>query len=90
MILNRVNAMGLCFQLGPVSREQTSIVLVGTEKKIIVNVPIEEMNQAWYNWTVKGMFIQKAFSMLNADEREFLLTGITPTEWNEIFSEEEN
>jgi len=31
----------------------------------------------------KGALIQKAFPRLNAEQREFLLTGITPEEWNE-------
>lgn len=33
--------------------------------------------------------VQDAFPNLTAEEREFIITGITPTEWNEMFSEEE-
>lgn len=29
--------------------------------------------------------IQEAFPDLDADDREFLLSGTTPSEWNEIF-----
>jgi hypothetical protein len=29
----------------------------------------------------KGELIQNAFPMLNADEREFLMTGMTASEW---------
>lgn len=32
-----------------------------------------------------GMLIQDAFPMLDADQREFIKTGITPQEWNEAF-----
>lgn len=35
----------------------------------------------------KGALIQNAFPYLNADEREFLKTGITPAEWDETFKE---
>lgn len=35
---------------------------------------------AWEN----GAYIQNAFPMLNADEREFILTGITPDEWETL------
>lgn len=35
----------------------------------------------WHN----GEMIQVAFSNLNADEREFIKTGITPQEWEETF-----
>lgn len=33
-----------------------------------------------------GALIQNAYPYLNANEREFLLTGITPQLWEEIFS----
>lgn len=32
-----------------------------------------------------GAMIQSAFSMLSADDREFILTGITPEEWADTF-----
>lgn len=35
----------------------------------------------------KGALIQDAFPMLSADDREFLLSGITPEEWNETFGD---
>jgi hypothetical protein len=36
-----------------------------------------------------GMLIQDAFPMLSAGEREFIKTGITPQEWDEMFKDEE-
>jgi len=39
------------------------------------------------NWK-KGQLIQVAFGHLDADTREFILTGITAKEWKETFSEE--
>jgi len=36
-----------------------------------------------------GMLIQDAFPMLSAGEREFIKTGITPKEWDEMFKDEE-
>jgi hypothetical protein len=36
----------------------------------------------------KGMLIQNALPYLTASEREFLITGITPEEWDEQFGEE--
>ena len=32
-----------------------------------------------------GMLIQKAFPNFTADMREFLMTGATTEEWNELF-----
>lgn len=34
-------------------------------------------------------FIQHAFPELGADEREFLLTGTTPEEWDAAFGDDE-
>lgn len=34
-----------------------------------------------------GALIQNAFPMLNADQREFVKTGITPAVWDSMFSE---
>lgn len=33
-------------------------------------------------------YVQSIFPCLNADQREFLLTGITPEEWDEFVGEE--
>ena len=43
-----------------------------------------EQYSAWVN----GALIQEAMTNLNADEREFIKTGITPEEWAETFGEE--
>jgi hypothetical protein len=37
---------------------------------------------------LKGALIQNAFPMLNADQREFIKTGITPETWTNIFGED--
>ena len=41
--------------------------------------------QAWQG----GMLIQDAMPNLSANEREFVMTGITPYEWDNMFEEEE-
>jgi hypothetical protein len=33
-------------------------------------------------------YIQEIFSKLSADEREFIISGITPSEWKETFGDE--
>ena len=37
-----------------------------------------------------GELIQNIVPNLSKEEREFLITGITPKEWNELFNEIEN
>ena len=46
----------------------------------IPNLDVESVD-AWLN----GEYIQNALSYLTADQREFLMTGITPEEWNAAF-----
>ena len=36
------------------------------------------------------MLIQQAMPNLTADEREFIKTGITPQEWDDMFEDEES
>lgn len=37
----------------------------------------------------RGTMVQDAFPHLSADDREFILTGITPQEWEETFGDNE-
>jgi hypothetical protein len=69
---------------------EKSTLIRCNDKQMIVDVPIEDINQAWYNWQIQGQFVQDAFKFLGADEREFLMTGITPDEWNKIFENPES
>lgn len=47
----------------------------------------EEYDQAEKAYT-EGALLQEAFHFLDADEREFVKTGITPSEWKAMFGEE--
>ncbi len=38
---------------------------------------------------VGGLLIQAVFPNLSAGEREFLISGITPEEWNKTFGEDD-
>ena len=41
-------------------------------------------DDCYVSWS-EGALIQDAFPMLNADEREFLMTGMTPDDWNKVW-----
>lgn len=43
----------------------------------------EEQLQRWQN----GEYIQVAMPNVSPDHREFLMTGVTPEEWNAVFGE---
>lgn len=45
----------------------------------------EEFERRLAAWERREFLIQEAFPELSADEREFILSGITPVEWNEEF-----
>lgn len=87
MTIKRVSPRGLSFQLHTIcdERNKTIVQLAETVKKMTFEFPIEQICQAWYNWQVRGEFVQKAFSFLSTSEREFLISGITPEEWDETF-----
>jgi hypothetical protein len=47
-----------------------------------LDIPVtQEQLDAWYN----GELIQKAMPNLTASQREFIKTGITDEEWDEMF-----
>jgi hypothetical protein len=49
-----------------------------------INVTDEQLA----NWT-NGMLIQDAMPNISAEDREFLITGATPEEWEELYGKEE-
>lgn len=55
-----------------------------TQKNIIVMHDIERISEAWRQWEY-GRFIQDAFHFLSADEREFIMTGLTRKDWDSMY-----
>jgi hypothetical protein len=60
-----------------------------TQKVNTMEIPLSpsEFEKRATLWQT-GMLIQDAFPMLSADEREFIKTGITPEEWDQMFGED--
>jgi hypothetical protein len=56
----------------------------GIERTLEIPVTQEELD----NWK-GGMLAQEAFPNLTADQREFIMTGVTPEEWEETMKEDE-
>ena len=92
LTLFRTNKIGLGFKLVEVFnvKECPCTAISLGDKRIIVDHDIHDISQAWYNWQIKGQFIQDAFHFLAPHEREFLITGIDEGEWAEIFEGEED
>jgi len=54
-----------------------------TGKTSVMNLDITQAQlDAW----VDGELVQNAMPELSAEEREFLMTGITPDEWDSVFA----
>ena len=49
----------------------------------VMDIDVTPMQVA--SWE-QGELVQNAMPNLSADEREFIMTGITPTEWDEMFN----
>ena len=51
----------------------------------------ERLAQCWrFNPNGEGKHIQQVFPELTAAEREFLMTGVTAEEWQDVFGEEDD
>lgn len=54
--------------------------LTGQVHEMHLDITLEELDR----WA-KGELIQNVWPNLSPDEREFLISGITPTEWHQHF-----
>ena len=43
----------------------------------------------WADWLTGPGFIQDVYRHLSTDDREFILTGLTPEEWSDMFPPDE-
>ncbi len=61
--------------------------LTGQSNSQDIPLTPQEFETAWHKYQT-GTFIQDAFPMLSDDQREFLLTGITRDEWDNLLGPE--
>lgn len=61
----------------------------GSTRSVDIDLPVAGFIVCFDLWE-RGLLIQQAFPMLTDDEREFILTGLTPEEWVEIWSNDKN
>tara|TARA_Y100000361_G_C10989864_1_gene253553 strand:- start:162 stop:377 length:216 start_codon:yes stop_codon:yes gene_type:complete len=55
-----------------------------------MQLPITEEQLEEGLWEMQeGAFVQDAFPMLDADQREFITSGITAEEWNSLGGDDE-
>ena len=56
-----------------------------TQSTMDIDVTIEQMFRIENRYSTKEL-IQDIVPNLSKEDREFLITGITPKEWNELFN----
>lgn len=69
---------------GTIAKVRAKSVYSGEYNEMEIPITKEQFE----DWK-KGNLIQNAFPQLTADQREFLLTGITPEEWRQMFPAKE-
>ena len=50
---------------------------------------IDISEEQYQNWS-SGALLQDCAPHLSADDREFIMTGVTPEEWGEAFGDDED
>ena len=59
-------------------------ILTGIVRSLDLDVSYEQ-----YQRYDNGWYVQDAFPHLSADDREFLISGVTAEEWSNAFGDEE-
>jgi len=63
--------------------------ITGNLNEVEIPMSIEAYALGMAQWR-RGALIQDAFPTLKAEIREFIMSGITPKEWDELFTDEED
>ena len=63
--------------------ERTSVIS-GQVNTMSLPITVDQLE----NYYLKGMLLQDAFPNLSPTQREFIKTGITSKEWDNLFGEE--
>lgn len=59
--------------------------LSGKQSTMELDVTQEQLDR-FDNRRDNGEYVQTIFPHLTSEEREFIMTGISPTEWNKFFN----
>ena len=60
----------------------------GEMNSVILNLDFIDFAVRFQTWIQREELIQDLFPSLSSDEREFIQTGITRDEWDEMFGDE--
>lgn len=80
------------FKTSPVTDNKVCVTRsnwLGNENSMILPMEEAEFLHRVAMWKKTGMLIQEVFPEFNADDREFVLTGTTPEEFERMFGKED-
>jgi len=61
----------------------------GKKHSMVMGLTMMQFTLGLQKWLRREELIQDIFPTLDADQREFIQTGITPSEWADMFAPEE-
>ncbi len=82
----RINKTGMRFDFLPTKDGKT--LAIYKDKQMKLDMPPAEVSRSFYDWQMRGNVIQIAFAKLPPEQREFLITGLTPAEWDATFKDD--
>lgn len=71
----------------PSESDRAVLIVLASGKQMQINCSAKQYLDGLKAY-VEGAMIQDAFPFLDAGEREFLMSGITPDEWDRMFGDE--
>lgn len=75
-----------CCLIKTKAKDKVLILDLKSNKSMTFNCTVRDFDHGMSDYQ-NGMLMQDAFHFLNADEREFLISGTTPEEWKAMFGD---
>jgi hypothetical protein len=84
-----IGAFDLAYKNGGVEFRRVSMSS-GKSNSMMVDLSMMQFTLGLQKWLRREGLIQDIFPTLDADTREFIQSGITPSEWAEMFAPDED
>ncbi len=84
--MNKIKTTSPSGRVYEIEQRKNHIAVRTENKEMLLDCSLSNFLASWTDWTL-GQLVQNAFSYLDADAREFLITGLLPSEWDEIMNE---
>ena len=75
------------FYLGTHMKLTNKSILTGKMNTMDLPIFTQDYERMFKDWQENGKLIQEVFHMLTPEQREFIMTGVTPQEWDRLNEE---